>query len=38
VSILGALAIWHIKRRGALLRARLGHPRDLRPLTDEATS
>jgi hypothetical protein len=38
VSILGGLTIWHLRRRGRLLRDRLGPPRDVRPLTDEEQS
>jgi hypothetical protein len=30
VAALGALAIWHLVRRGRLIRERLGNPRDVR--------
>lgn len=30
VSILGALTVWHLNRRGRLVRDRLGPPRDVR--------
>jgi hypothetical protein len=30
VAALGALAIWHLVRRGRLIRERLGSPRDVR--------
>lgn len=29
VTILGALAIWHLKRRGWVMRERLGPPREI---------
>ena len=29
VVLLGALTIWHLKRRGWVVRQGLGHPRDL---------
>ena len=30
IVVLGALAIWHLVRRGRLIRERLGSPRDVR--------
>lgn len=30
IAALGALAIWHLVRRGRLIRERLGSPRDAR--------
>jgi hypothetical protein len=30
IVALGALAIWHLVRRGRLIRERLGNPRDVR--------
>lgn len=29
VVVLGALAIWHLKRRGRVVRERLGNPREI---------
>jgi hypothetical protein len=31
IAALGVLAIWHLVRRGRLIRARLGPPRVVRP-------
>ena len=30
VAAIGGLAIWHLVRRGRLIRSRLGQPRDVR--------
>jgi hypothetical protein len=30
IGVVGALTIWHLVRRGRLIRARLGPPRDVR--------
>ena len=30
IGVIGALTIWHLVRRGNLIRARLGPPRDVR--------
>jgi hypothetical protein len=30
IAVVGALTIWHLVRRGRLIRARLGPPRDVR--------
>jgi hypothetical protein len=38
IGVLGALTIWHLVRRGRLIRERLGPPRDVRlPALDPET-
>jgi hypothetical protein len=35
IGVLGALVIWHLVRRGRLIRERLGPPRDVRLELDD---
>jgi hypothetical protein len=37
VGLLSAMAIWHLVRRGRLVRANLGPPRPVRPLEAPTT-
>jgi hypothetical protein len=35
ILVMTALVLWHLRRRGRLIRERLGPPRRLRPLDEE---